>query len=183
MRTNLAPAFLIAVAVLSPAVAAADASDALTGRYEVAFEQVTSNCQGNGVTIDKSTVVISKRAPGIAVEVPKVVTMTGTAARAGRLKAASKAAKTPATALEGKFSIAGTIDDGGKLDAVFVAEFFSGGKPVCTQSWSASGTRVAAAAMAPAAPSAALTVVSAAPAAAMSAAPAAAMFARFQPLD
>ena len=177
MRTNRAPAFLIAVAVLSPAVASADASDALTGRYQVAFEQVTSNCQAGGVTIDKTTVVISKRAPGIAVEVPKVVTMTGTAARAGRLKAASKAGKTPATSLEGKFSIAGTIDDAGKLDAIFVAEFFSEGKPVCTQSWSATGTRVAAAAMAPAAPTAVLATPS------LGAAPTTAMFARFQPME
>ncbi len=142
MRTNLVRVFLVAATLASPAVAVADAADTLVGRYEVAFEQVTSNCQSAGLTLAKDTVTVSKRAPGIAVDLPKVASMTGTAAKAGRLKASSKLGKTSLAALDGKFSIVGTIDDAGKLDAVFVAEFFADGKPSCTQSWSATGTRL-----------------------------------------
>jgi hypothetical protein len=142
MRTNLCTALLVAVAVLAPAAASADSADSLVGRYDVAFTPVMTNCAAGGLTLDRSTIAVTKRAPGIAVELPKVATLSGTAARAGRLKAASKAAKAPGSTLDGKFSIAGTIDDG-KLDAVLVAEFFNDGKPVCTQSWSAIGTRVA----------------------------------------
>lgn len=156
MRTNLLMAFVVAATVLSPALASADAADSLVGRYEVTFEVVTSNCQGTGLALDKSALVVSKKAPGVAVELPKVATMTGKAAKAGRLKAASPVGKSSVPSLDGKFSIAGTIGDDGKLDAVFVAEFYADGKPVCTQSWSATGSRAAEpkATAAPAAPSA-----------------------------
>ena len=143
MRTNLLKVFLVVATIASPAVAVADAADTLVGRYDVAFEQVTSNCQSAGLTLAKDTVTVTKRAPGIAVELPRVTVMTGTAAKAGRLKASSKLGKSALSALDGKFSIVGTIDDTGKLDAVFVAEFFADGKPNCTQSWSATGTRLA----------------------------------------
>lgn len=142
MRTNLVKLLLVAATLASPAVAAADAADSLVGRYDVTFEQVTSNCQSAGLTLTKDTMIVSKRAPGIAVEVPKVALMTGAAAKAGRLKASSKLGKTSMPALDGKFSIVGTVDDAGKLDAVFVAEFYADGKPSCTQSWSATGTRL-----------------------------------------
>ncbi len=144
MRTNLLTAFLVAAAVVSPAVASADAADSLVGRYEVAFDQVTSNCQAKGLKLDRSVVMISKRAPGVAVEVTGVATLGGKAAKAGRLKAASAVGKTALAGLDGKFSIAGTVDDTGKLDAVFVGEYYEAGKPLCTQSWSATGLRTAA---------------------------------------
>ena len=145
MRTNLLTAFLVAAAVVSPAVASADAADSLVGRYDVAFEQVTSNCQDRGLALGRSVVVvISKRAPGVAVEVTSVATLGGKAAKAGRLKAASAVGKTTLAGLDGKFSIAGSVDDTGKLDAVFVGEYYEGGKPLCTQSWSATGLRTAA---------------------------------------
>jgi hypothetical protein len=142
MRTNLILASLVAAAVLAPSLASADAADSLVGRYEVTFEQVTSNCQTGGLTLAKGTLVVGKKAPGIAVELDKVATMAGKVAKAGRLKAASTLGKTSA-AQDGKFSIAGTVDDTGKLDAVFVAEFYAAGKPLCTQSWSVAGTRAA----------------------------------------
>ena len=157
MRTNLLMASLVAAAVMSPAVASADAADSLVGRYDVTFEVVTSNCQTRGLTLDKGVMVISKKAPGVAVELPKVATMTGKAAKAGRLKAASTVGKSSVPAYDGKFSIAGTIGDDGKVDAVFVAEFYADGKPVCTQSWSATGGRAGDAPKAQAAPAAPAT--------------------------
>jgi hypothetical protein len=142
MRTNRLSAFLVAAAVLAPAVASADVADSLVGRYDATFEQVTSNCQSGGMTLDRGPVVVSKRGAGIAVETAKLPALAGPATKVGRLKAASKLGKTPLP-LDGKFSIAGTIDDGGKLDAVFVGEFFQDGKPFCTQSWNVTGARVA----------------------------------------
>jgi hypothetical protein len=139
MRTKLVTAFLLAA--LAPSMAWADAADSLVGRYEVSFEQVTSNCESGGLTLGKSALVVARKAPGITVEVARVATLSGKAAKAGRLKAASALGKT--TGGEGKFSIAGTIDEAGKLDAVFVAEFYADGKPRCTQSWSVTGTRAA----------------------------------------
>jgi hypothetical protein len=141
MRTNLVSVSLVAMALLAPAVALADA-DAVVGRYEVTFEQVTSNCARTGMTFDKGAVVVTKRDRGIAIDIAKVPTLSGNAAKGGRIKASSKVGKT-AIDVDGKFSIAGMVDDGGALDAVFVAEFFDGGKPLCTQSWSVAGTRAA----------------------------------------
>lgn len=141
MRTTLTMAFVLAAAVLVPAVASAEPADSLVGRYEVTFEQVTSNCPAGTLALGKTSLVVTKKAPGVAVDVPKIATMAGKVAKAGRLKAASAAAKTSVAGQEGKFSIAGTVDDLGKLDAVFVAEFYADGKPLCTQSWSVAGTR------------------------------------------
>ena len=147
-------AAFLAVALAVPAVASADAADSLVGRYDVAFEQVTSNCQNTGLTLGKSSLVVTRKAPGIAVELAKVTTLAGKAAKAGRLKAASPVGKTSVAGLDGKFSIAGTVDADGKLDAVFVGEFFADGKPVCTQSWSVKGGRAAEPAPATAPPAA-----------------------------
>lgn len=141
MRTKLVTAFLLAV--LAPAVAWADAADSLVGRYEVTFEQVTSNCDASGLTLGKGALVVGKKAPGITVEIARLATLAGKAVKAGRLKAASPLART-ASGQDGKFSIAGTVDEAGKLDAVFVAEFYADGKPRCTQSWSVTGARAAA---------------------------------------
>jgi hypothetical protein len=156
MRTKLVPVFFLAAvaAVVSPGVASADAADSLLGRYEVAFEQVTSNCQGSGLTLAKGSLAVTRKAPGVAVELSGVPAMGGKVAKVGRLKAASELGKATQAGLEGKFSIAGTVDGGGKLEAVFVAEFYADGKPKCTQSWSVAGTRTAAAAPPPAVKSA-----------------------------
>ncbi|HVV87530.1 MAG TPA: hypothetical protein VHE35_31030 [Kofleriaceae bacterium] len=150
MRTNLLMAFLVAASAALPAVASADASDSLVGRYDVAFEQVTSNCD-QGLTLAKASMAIEKKGAGVSVDLPKVATLTGKAPKAGRLKAASAVARTSVAGLDGKFSIAGSIDDAGHVDAVFVGEFYKDAKPICTQSWHVTGTR-AADAKAPAAP-------------------------------
>jgi hypothetical protein len=177
MRTNLIAAFVVAAAALVPAVASADAADSLVGRYDVTFEQVTSNCQAGGLTLARATMTVSKKAPGVTVEVGKVATMGGKVAKAGRLKAASTLAK-PSGGQDGKFSIAGTVDDTGRLDAVFVAEFYADGKPVCTQSWSVAGTRAAATAT-PTAATATPTAAMPAMPAMDAASPATATFPRF----
>lgn len=143
MRTNLFGLTLVAAALLAPAAAVADASDSVVGRYDATFEQVTSNCAGGGLELGKATVVIARRTGGITVEVPKAATLSGTAAKGGRIRASSKAARSSVPDLDGKFSLAGTVDEGGKLEGLFVAEFFADGKPSCTQSWNVAGARAA----------------------------------------
>ncbi len=147
MRTNLLTVSLVALALAAPVSARADA-DLVVGQYDATFEQVTSNCEGARLNLDKGVVAVTKRDRGIAVDIAKVPTLSGNVAKGGRLKASSKVGKT-SIGVDGKFSIAGMIDDDGTLDAVFVAEFFDGGKPLCTQSWSVAGTRSATAKPAP----------------------------------
>ena len=56
------------------------------------------------------------------------------------LKATSKLGPTSIEGLDGKFSVAGHVDDG-VLSLVFVAEYYAQKKPLCTQSWNISGLR------------------------------------------
>jgi hypothetical protein len=69
--------------------------------------------------------------------------MNGTAGKRGNFKARAKRGRTGVAGLEGKFSIAGNIKSR-SIEFVFIAEYFKGKSPLCTQSWKGSGTRTTA---------------------------------------
>lgn len=141
MRTNLVALSLLALA-LAPAVAHADNAEAVSGTFDVKYEEVTSNCQNTGVVLSRGALAIEKRkGSSIAVDIERMPIMTGTASKGGRIKAASKLGKTSIQGLDGRFSTAGTVNADGVLNVVFVAEYYLQGKAFCTQSWNVSGVR------------------------------------------
>lgn len=139
MRTLLVLAALIAPAT---ALADNDHAAAVAGSYDVKYEEVTSNCQNTGIVLNRGRIQIEKkRANAITVDIERMPVMSGTATKGGRVKATSKIGKTSIQGLDGKFSTAGTVNEDGVLNVVFVAEYYLQGKAYCTQSWNVSGLR------------------------------------------
>jgi hypothetical protein len=139
MKTSI----LLAAAVLSTAgVAHADNADAVAGRYEVKYDEVTSNCQNTGMVLLRGVMDVTKRkASSVAVDIDRIPLMAGTAAKAGRIKATSKLGPTSIQGLDGRFSLAGSVNEDSVLSMVLVAEYYVKNKAYCTQSWNVSGVR------------------------------------------
>ena len=145
MHTTLAklagPA-LVAVAVIAAGSSSAAAQPAkVVGRYDVKYEAVTSNCDNTGMALARGKITIGKRRSGIEVDIERIPLMVGTASKTGRIKATSKLGPTSIQGLDGKFSVAGTINSDGVMQVVFVAEYYLKNKPYCTQSWNVAGLR------------------------------------------
>ena len=137
---------IVLAALLAPAVAHADNDHAaaIAGTFDVKYEEVTSNCQNTGVVLNRGSIQISKRrGTAINVDIERMPVMAGTASKGGRLKAASKIGPTSIQGLDGRFSTAGTVNDDGVINVVFVAEYYLNRKAYCTQSWNVTGVRKA----------------------------------------
>lgn len=135
---------------LSAGSAAADNADAVAGRFEVKYEEVTSNCENTGMSMLRGVFEIEKKkAATVAVDIERIPLMQGSAAKGGRVKATSKLGPTSIQGLDGRFSVAGTVNDDGVLQMVLVAEYYLNKKPYCTQSWNVSGVRAGDSAPAP----------------------------------
>lgn len=142
MRTSSLLLVTLATAMLAPAVALADNADVVAGTFDVKYEEVTSNCTNTGMVMTRGTVAIAKRkASTVAVDIERIPVMTGSAVKGGRVKATSKLGKTSIQGLDGRFSVAGTVNGDGVMNVVFVAEYYVDGKAYCTQSWNVSGFR------------------------------------------
>lgn len=143
MMTPRASALLIgALAVTAAGVALADNADNVAGRYEVKYEEVTSNCENTGMSMLRGVFEIEKKkAATVSVDIDRIPLMVGSAARGGRVKATSKLGPTSIQGLDGRFSVAGTVNEDGVLQMVLVAEYYLNKKAYCTQSWNVSGLR------------------------------------------
>lgn len=139
-----ATALVLSAAVLATGVstARADAADVVAGRYEVKYEEVTSNCQNTGMVLLRGVVDVNKRkALTVAVDIERIPLMVGSAAKGGRVKATSKLGPTSIQGLDGRFSVAGSINEDGVVSMVLVAEYYVKNKAYCTQSWNVTGVR------------------------------------------
>ncbi len=140
---NLSISFATAAAlllVLVPAAAAQSKDDDPAGSYQATFEEVTNNCTGARMNLSKATVELrSGSGSGMSVVVPMVPVMKGTFSKGGKFNAKAPKGPTSIQGADGKFSAAGRVE-GKRLQMVFVAEFYSGTKPLCTQSWKVSGS-------------------------------------------
>jgi hypothetical protein len=129
---------LLAVLVSSPALAEKDADP--TGTYEVKYEDVANNCTNTGVALARGTLKVEKKGKSLQVDIARFPLMTGSTAKGGKLRAASKVGGSPIDGAEVKASVAGRIEDG-VISLVFVAEYYADKKALCTQSWNISGVR------------------------------------------
>lgn len=138
----LLAALVTAGVALAPATAHADDKDEVYGTYQVKYEQVASNCTTTGMSLAAGTLEIKKGKAGLIVDIERIPLMTGKAGKAGRVSAASKVGPTSIQGLDGKFSVAGKVDDG-VLQLVFVAEYYLNRRALCTQSWKIAGVNTA----------------------------------------
>ena len=150
MRTKLTTILAVALAVALAGIGDADAQrhkkkrpdwKALLGNYDVKFEEIANNCTRTGMNLRKGTVAVGKLKSDMTLTVPMTSTMYGSPPRKGKFRVRSKLGGTGIQGVLGKFSASGRIDDG-VIQFVFVAEFYTANrKPLCTQSWNASGVK------------------------------------------
>jgi hypothetical protein len=119
----------------------ADDESSIVGEYRVKFEEVQNSCSSTGMTLDKSTVEITAgKRKRIDVTIPMVPLMKGVASKGGKFKAKARLGATAIQGVKGKFSASGRVSDD-VIQMVFIAEYFRGDNPLCTQSWNASGVK------------------------------------------
>jgi len=118
-----------------------DAPPRVAGSYAVKFDQVANNCAKAGMSLSSSTVDLSQpKARSVSVTIPSVPIMGGSVSRGGKFRAVAKRGKTAIQGVDGRFSVAGRVEKG-TIHFLFIAEYFEGDKPLCTQSWNATGPR------------------------------------------
>lgn len=140
MPKTLSAAVFACAFVLVAVEARAD-NASVAGKYKVKFEEVQNSCTNTGMTLDKATVEITRgKRKRIDVTIPMVPLMKGVASKGGKFKAKAKLGKTAIEGIKGKFSVSGRVSDD-VIQLVFIAEYFQGKKPLCTQSWNASGVK------------------------------------------
>jgi hypothetical protein len=139
---NAVLAVALAVVLAVPGAAAAEArGDAVTGVYEVKYDDVGNTCTQGGISLLRGTIEVKVKKGRLHVEIDRVAGMTGAPpGPGGKLKAASKLGPSTIDGLDGRFSVSGRVSDG-MLQLVFVAEYFHKRRPYCTQSWNVSGLR------------------------------------------
>lgn len=132
---------VIASALLGLAGSAAAQSAPSSVVYEGGFEEITNSCsKEQGLALSKSTVQLTRKGEVVEVTISGIPTMTGRQRKGGSFRAEAKkpTAKTPD--IEGRYSATGRANDR-RVQLVFVAEFYRGKTPVCTQSWDVTGAR------------------------------------------
>src|SRR4051812_4057460 len=113
MRTTMAT-LILAATTLAAAPAYADKGDAkseVAGTYDVKYDEVSNNCTNVGMTFTRGTLKIDDKKT-VSVNIDLVPIMVGSEPKAGKLKAQSKLGPSVIQGLDGKFSVAGRVDDG-----------------------------------------------------------------------
>lgn len=141
MRSAVAIAILFGLAASGPADAQRRKkppaeTPSVAGSYAASFDEVANNCDATGMKLERATVQVTQDGRSIAIGIPKVPTMRGRLGRRGKLRAEVP----PGANARGRFAISGRIDDE-ELHMVFIAEYYRGEKPLCTQSWNVTGRK------------------------------------------
>ncbi len=112
-----------------------------TGTFVTKFDQVSNNCKDTGLTVGETTTKIERvRGRSIRLTIPMMPSMRGAVRKGGKFRAKAKKGKTAIEGLEGRFSAGGRVN-AQTIQFVFIAEYFRGKEPLCTQSWNVSGTK------------------------------------------
>jgi len=116
---------------------------AILGTYDVRYEEVSSTCTSTSITLTRGTLKVSKKKKQLLVDIERFPDMVGSP-RGDKIRAASKIASTSIDGLDGKFSVAGRVDEG-LIQLVFLAEYYVDDRPYCAQTWNVTGKKQAAA--------------------------------------
>lgn len=145
MRTHLA---VVAAFALLGSVQLAHAKDkndpsAILGTYDVRYEEVSSTCTTTSITLSRGTLKISKQKKKLLVRIERFPDMLGSP-RGAKIRAASKIESTSIDGLDGKFSVAGRVDEG-LIQLVMLGEYYVEGRAYCAQTWNVTGKKQTAA--------------------------------------
>jgi uncharacterized protein related to proFAR isomerase len=130
----------VTVALLVWLAASTSYADDVVGAYDVKYEEVANNCSNTGMSLTRGKVNIRKEKNLLVVDIERIPLMSGSPNKSGAVRATSKIGATVIGGVDGKFSVAGRVDDSG-LQLVFVAEYYVKGSALCTQSWNLAGAR------------------------------------------
>jgi hypothetical protein len=144
MRHSVLAGLLVLASIAIPASRAGaqkkgDTASAV-GSYEVRYEEVSSNCSQTSISMTRGTVDISKKGKQLVVDIQRFPFMYGVPGKGGKIRASSKIASSSIEGVDGKFSVAGRVDEG-VIQLVFVAEYYVDKKPLCSQTWNVSGQK------------------------------------------
>jgi hypothetical protein len=114
--------------------------DDVAGTYEVSYEEVSSNCEQTSISMNLGTLAISQKGKQLVVDISRFPYMYGSPSKGGKVRATSKVAPSSIQGVDGKFSVAGRVDDG-LIELVMVAEYYVSSKPLCSQSWNVTGQK------------------------------------------
>ncbi|MCG8423219.1 MAG: hypothetical protein MJE77_35405 [Proteobacteria bacterium] len=131
---------LLAVATPVVPVGQAFAQAVSSGSYAVTFEAISNSCEEVGLRLTNGTLQLTRKGKMVEVDIPGVPSMKGKLRRGSTFRAEARQARAGAEGIRGRFSAAGRASDK-RVQLVFVAEFYRGKKPLCTQSWDVIGTR------------------------------------------
>jgi hypothetical protein len=143
MRTSVLAGLFVLASIVAPAsqAGAQKKSDtSAVGTYEVRYEEVSSNCSQTSISMTRGTLDISKKGKQLIVDISRFPYMYGVPGKGGKIRASSKIASSSIEGVDGKFSVAGRVDEG-VIQMVFVAEYYVDGKPLCSQTWNVSGQK------------------------------------------
>jgi hypothetical protein len=109
------------------------------GTFTVTYEQVADDCDGDGLDLAPGAVVLQGTDAKLVVKIAGVAPMQGRRAADGKFRAQAQGPGAKPD-LRGKYSVSGKTTRN-SIEMVFIAQFYLGKRPLCTQSWSVSGTR------------------------------------------
>ena len=100
-----------------------------------------------GMQLGRGQFTVDQKGGRIALTLPSVPILNGSVDAPASSRPRLVAARPPIQGLDGEFQTKGAVDlaDPAKtLKMVFVAQYFTSGKPFCQQSWNVVGPRAAA---------------------------------------
>ncbi|HUH04956.1 MAG TPA: hypothetical protein VML75_23320 [Kofleriaceae bacterium] len=109
------------------------------GTFTVTYEQVADDCDGDGLALAPGVIALQGTDAKLVVKIAGVVPLQGRRAADGKFKAQAQGPGAKPD-LNGKYSVSGKTTRN-SIEMVFIAQFYRGKRPLCTQSWSVSGTR------------------------------------------
>jgi hypothetical protein len=134
-------ALLAGAALLFASAPDADAQGRDTTIFAVTYQQVANDCGDKGMTLKSGEVrLVRLGGKRIQIRIPGVEPMKGAQSGSRGKFSAQSQGKGVKPGLDAKYSARGKAAKG-SIQMVFIAEFYQGKKPLCTQSWSARGAR------------------------------------------
>jgi len=136
---------LIVVALAAPALAHAD--DAITGTYDVKYDEAGSTCDPKPLTLTKSKLTIAIKKGALNVSFDPAFQLVGKATTDGSINAkTAKLIGTQIGGLSARYTVVGRAASG-SVQLALTAQYIrqDTNKPYCAQTWNLTGTRAAAA--------------------------------------
>ena len=139
-RPHMTAASLAILVLIGFAGSAAAEPGDVAGTYTVTFANVANNCHEDALKLERSRLTLETRGDDrLVARIPGVAAMTGTERQGGQFRADVRSGATEIEGTRARYSVAGRVR-GGDIQLVFIAEYYRGDRPLCTQSWSGSGS-------------------------------------------